>query len=65
MGDQVQADFDGDWYTGKVTKVKGTKATVSFEDGEVHELEFSELQPFSPTATTKRELAKSQRRHRG
>lgn len=47
VGDKVQADFDGDWYTGNVTKInsKTRMATVKFEDGEVHEKGFDDLEP--------------------
>jgi hypothetical protein len=47
VGDTVQADFNGDWYQGKVQTVnsKSRIAKVKFEDGEVHDLPFDELEP--------------------
>jgi hypothetical protein len=44
-GDRVTKDFDGEDFGGVVTKVKGTKATVKFDDGEIVACEFEELQP--------------------
>lgn len=34
VGMKCQKDFDGDWYSGEIKKLKGDQATVLFEDGE-------------------------------
>lgn len=48
VGQKVQADFGGDYYTGTIKSIKGADATVSWEDGEVSARPLSELEAFNP-----------------
>lgn len=42
-GDRVTANIDGTDYTGEVTKIKNGTATVKFDDGDVLEIDVSDL----------------------
>lgn len=43
-GEKCIVDYDGTPYTGKITRIGDTTATVKFEDGETDEVEFDDLQ---------------------
>jgi len=42
-GDRVTAEIDGETYAGKIMKIKGSKATVKFDDGDKQTLPLDEL----------------------
>ncbi len=47
VGDACQSQFGDDWYSGKITSIKGAKAKVLFEDGETLEMDLAVLHPFN------------------
>lgn len=50
VGDAVQVDFDGDYYTGAIESVDDgeEQASIKFEDGSTEDVAYADIERFSP-----------------